>query len=200
MNKKEFSAKLREALLGLPQKDIDERLAFYGEMIDDRVEEGKSESEAIAELGPIETIVSQILAETPMAKIVKEKMVPKRKIKAWEILLIVLGFPLWFPLLIAAGAILFSLYVVVWSLLLSLWAVEFSFAVSALAGVVGSLVGIARGSGFLGLAGLGTGLFFAGVSILLFFGCVAASKGLVKVTKKVALAIKFRLIKKETSK
>ena len=37
MNKQEYIALLRKGLTGLPQEDIEERAAFYGEMIDDRM-------------------------------------------------------------------------------------------------------------------------------------------------------------------
>ena len=39
MTKQEFLAELRRGLSGLPQNDIEERLNFYSEMIDDRMEE-----------------------------------------------------------------------------------------------------------------------------------------------------------------
>ena len=48
MTKQAFLAALGERLVGLPQKDIEERLTFYSEMIDDRMEEGLSEEEAVA--------------------------------------------------------------------------------------------------------------------------------------------------------
>lgn len=47
MNKQEFLVKLRKGLSGLPKEDIEERLTFYSEMIDDRMEEGLSEEEAV---------------------------------------------------------------------------------------------------------------------------------------------------------
>ena len=43
MDKQAFLNRLREGLNGLPQDDIAERLNFYSEMIDDRVENGMSE-------------------------------------------------------------------------------------------------------------------------------------------------------------
>ena len=46
MNKREFLASLRNGLYGLPQDDIEERLGFYAEMIDDRMEEGLTEEQA----------------------------------------------------------------------------------------------------------------------------------------------------------
>ena len=56
--KNEFLEKLRNALFGLPNDDIEERIAFYNEMIDDKIEEGLSESQAVSEMGSIERIIS----------------------------------------------------------------------------------------------------------------------------------------------
>ena len=49
---------------------------------------------------PKEDIDSQIANKTPLMKLVKEKVKPKRTIKAWEIVLIAPGFPILFPLLL----------------------------------------------------------------------------------------------------
>ena len=72
MTKKEFLDALRKRLRGMPKQDVEERLAFYSEMIDDRIEEGCTEEEAVAQLGPVEEIASQIIADIPLVKIVKE--------------------------------------------------------------------------------------------------------------------------------
>ena len=48
MNKIEFMQKLKDGLAGLSPKDREEQLNFYSEMIDDRIEEGLSEEEAVA--------------------------------------------------------------------------------------------------------------------------------------------------------
>ena len=42
MNKTEFLNELEARLKGLPKEDVEERLEFYSEAIDDRVEEGKA--------------------------------------------------------------------------------------------------------------------------------------------------------------
>ena len=73
MNKQEFLTRLRKGLSGLPQEDIEERLTFYSEMIDDRIEEGLSEEEAVAAIGSPDEIAEQIIGEIPIKKIVKEK-------------------------------------------------------------------------------------------------------------------------------
>ncbi|MBP5193364.1 MAG: DUF1700 domain-containing protein [Clostridia bacterium] len=200
MNKQKFIEDLKKAVGGIPEKESDECVAFYGEMIDDRVEEGMSEEQAVAAVGPIGDIVSQTIADIPLGKLVKAKMPKKRALRAWEIVLIVLGFPLWFPLLVAAGAVVLSLYVVVWALIASLWAVEISFGAGALGGIALTFAYLFQGYGLAGLAALGIGVIFSGLTILAFFGCVAASKGILRLTKKAAIGFKTLFIKKETAK
>ena len=52
MRKQEFLSALKRSMKGLPKSEIDERISFYSEMIDDRVEEGFSEEEAVAMIDP----------------------------------------------------------------------------------------------------------------------------------------------------
>ena len=179
MNKQQYLSRLEKALSGLPADDLRERLAFYGESIDDRMEEGLSEEAAVAQLGPVEEIAAQILAETPLPALVRERIKPRGRMPVWEMVLLVLGFPLWFPLLLAAFAVLLSVYIVLWSLILCLWAAEL-------------------GDSSNGLLAIGAGLALAGLSVFLFFGCKAASKGAVVLTGKIALWVKSLFLRKES--
>ena len=47
MNKQQFLAALRARITGLPKADLERTLQYYREMIDDRVEEGVPEEEAV---------------------------------------------------------------------------------------------------------------------------------------------------------
>ena len=69
MNKQEFLGALRSRLSGLPSQEVDERLNFYSEMIDDRIEEGISEEDAIAQIGTVDGVATQIVADIPLSKI-----------------------------------------------------------------------------------------------------------------------------------
>lgn len=200
MNKQEFLVQLRKALSGLPKDDIEERLTFYSEMIDDRMEDGIPEETAVCGIGSVEEIVSQTIADIPLGKLVKEKITPKKKLKAWEIVLIVLGSPIWLSLLIAAFAVFLSLYVVLWSVIIVLWAVFVSFAACGLAGIAAGIYFAASGKGPAGGAMIGAGIFCAGLALFMFFGCKAATKGILKLTKKLAIWIKNRFINKEEAK
>ena len=121
MTKQEFLSALRKRLSKLPKQETEERLAFYSEIIDDRIEEGSTERDAVQSLGTVEEIASQIIAEIPLTKIVKERIKPKRRLNALEIVLLVLGSPIWLSLGIAAFAVLVSVYAVLWSVVISLW-------------------------------------------------------------------------------
>ena len=200
MSKNEFLERLREGLSGLPQGDIEERLSFYGEMIDDRMEDGLAEEAAVAEIGSVDEVVAQIIEETPIGRIVIEKVRPKRRMRAWEIVLLVLGFPLWFPLLIAAFAVVLSVYVVIWAVIVSVWAVDLSLAVSAIGCAAVGIVLLCRGEGLRGLCAIGAGLVLAGLALFLFFGCKAATCGALKLTKRIARWIKSLFLGKEKTK
>ena len=100
MDKQEFLSKLRAKLFGLPQKELEERLSFYSEMIDDRIEEGLSEETAVKELGAVYEVAGQIIAEIPLSKLVKERIKPKRALNVWEIVLLAIGSPIWLSLMI----------------------------------------------------------------------------------------------------
>lgn len=198
MNKQAFFSSLRSRLASLPPEDLEERLDFYNEMIDDRMEEGLSEEEAVAQVGDVDEIVTQILADTPLSTLVKERIKPKKRLRPWEIVLLAVGSPLWLSLLIAAFGVVFALYAVLWSLIVSLWAVFASFVGCALGCVTGGAV-ITLRNPLPGIALIGAGILCAGLSVFLFLGCKAATKGMAKLTKKIALGIKYCFVKKEAA-
>lgn len=200
MNKQEFLAQLREGLNGLPQEDIDERIAFYGEMIDDRLEDGLTEEEAVEAIGTTDEVVAQIIADTPLTKLVKERVKPKRKLKVWEIVLIAAGSPVWVPLLIGAAAVAFALYVILWAIVVLLWTVDLALAVCLPGCAFSAALFFGQGYGASGFATLGAGVLCGGLAVFLFFGCLAAVKGTALLAKKAVLGIKSLFIRKEAAK
>lgn len=196
MLKAEFINALRGKLSGLPGDEIVDRLGFYEEMIDDRMEEGLSEEEAVASIGTTDEVASQIVSEVPLVKIAKEKITPKRKIKTWEIVLLALGAPLWLPLLISAFAVVLSVYITVWAAIVTLWSMFGAFVGCAFGGIVSGIVLLASSSTWMGLMLLGGGIALAGVSILWFFTCKLATGGILALTKRALLGIKKAFMRK----
>lgn len=194
MNKQEFLNELRARLNGLPKNDIEERLAFYEEMIDDRMDEGFSEEDAVDDIGTVDEIVEQIAKETPLVKLVKEKVRPKRSLKAWEIVLIAISSPIWFPLVLTAFILCLVAYFLIWVLALVVYMVEASLIVASFAGFITFIAYMANGQ--FHLMSLGTGVMCAGAAVLMIFACIGATKGTIKLSKKIILAIKRAFIRK----
>ena len=197
MNKEAFLAELRKKLSGLPESELEERIAFYSEMIDDRVDEGATEEEAVASLGPVEPIVDQVVSEIPLTRIVREKRSQGRRMKGGEIALLILGFPLWFPLLIAAAAIVFAFYVVLWSAAICLWAADLGLAAAGLGCLVSMIPYIEAGNIAGVFFAIGAGLVCIGLAILMFFVCLWISKALIRFTRKIFTRIKRMFVGKE---
>ncbi len=200
MNKTEFLFELGQCLVGLPKDDITEKLSFYSEMIDDRIEDGVSEEDAVAGLGSPEKIAEEIIKDYPLTKLVKEKVKPKRQIKAWEIVLLVLGAPIWLTLGIVLLSVVFTLYAVMWSLVAVAWAVFGTFVACGIGFVVGGIITIACGGAVSGILLIALGLVLSGVSIFIFFGCGAVTDGMAWLTKKIALGVKRLFIGKGDAK
>lgn len=195
MTKKEFLSELRSKLQGLPPEDIDERVSFYEEMINDRMDEGKTEEEAVAEIGSVEDVVREIAKDTPLVKLVKEKMKPRRRIRAWEIVLIVLGFPLWFPLLITALVLIMVFWILVWVLVIVTYTVEIALSAASVAGVVAFMAYFLNGE--MNYTAIGASIMCAGAAILFVFACIGATKGSIALTKGIITGIKMLFIGKK---
>ena len=199
MNKQEFLTQLRQGLAGLPQADIEDHIFFYNEMIDDRIEEGIPEELAVKEIGTVDEVIEQIIAETPLTKLVKEKVKPKRSLQAWEIALLIIGSPIWLSLLIALAAVILSVYVTLWAVIVALWSVVLAFGAAALACLAASMILAVSGQPLTGLVVFGAALFCTGMTIFTYFGCLAATKGIVWLTKKFAYWIKSLFVGKENN-
>ena len=183
MTKQEFIEKLSAGLQGLPQEELQERITFYSEMIDDRIEDGLPEEEAVNEIGNVDDIISQIIAETPITKLVKEKIKPKRRLTALEIVLLVVGSPIWLALMIVFLAVVLVICLVLWILILCLWAVYGGIIACCLGAIAGGIIFLFEGDTVSGLVMLAAGLVCIGLAILLFFIIKLITKGIVRLIK-----------------
>lgn len=200
MDRREFLSELGSRLNGLPKNDIEERLNFYDEMISDMTDDGLTEEDAVTKIGSVDDIATQIIGDTPIVKLVGEKIKPKRHLTALEIILIVLGAPIWIAVLCSLSAVVISVYCVLWSVIISLWAVFASLIVGSIGAMLYGIVVIVGGAAGAGTIFIGAGVLCAGVSIFMFFGCRAVTKGIIYLTALFALQIKKCFIKKEVER
>lgn len=184
MRKQEFLDKLKASLWAMPEADKQRSLDYYTEMIDDRMEDGLSEEEAVAAVGDLDEIVRQILTESPRspATIKKEQnKQQKRGLETWMIVLLVLGSPLSIPLVASAVSVVFSIYVSLWSVVIVLYAAAVAVGTAAIGCVVGSFFMIGRTATIV--VAWGAAFLCAGLAIMLFLLGNLAAKGMIELTK-----------------
>ena len=204
MNKQEFIKKLKEMLSDLPEKEINDRIDFYSEMIDDRIEDGLTEEQAIKDIGTVEDVAKQIIDEIPLFKIIKHKLkkskakntTTKRKRSWWEITLLAIGSPIWLSILISFFAVILSLYVSLWAVVISFYAVDLSLLLSGIS-IIAGIVFIFTDGLSAGLIIIAGGIMCVGISILFFYVCKYTAKFTIFITKKLARLIKNSFVRRE---
>ena len=116
MNKTQFCALLGNKLKPyLSPKEMYKTLNFFEETIDDRIDEGLSEEEAVSQLGDINIIVDQILDEHNIGK-KQTKLVWRFIPRELGFINIVLLFPAW----ITIFSLIVSLFIVILSIIFSI--------------------------------------------------------------------------------
>ena len=116
MDKTQFCALLGNKLKPyLSPKEMYKTLNFFEEMIDDRIDEGLSEEEAVSQLGDINIIVDQILDEHNIGK-KQTKLVWRFIPRELGFINIVLLFPAW----ITIFSLVASLFIVILSIIFSI--------------------------------------------------------------------------------
>ena len=197
MTKLDFLLTLDRRLDVLPDADKKASLDYYSEMLDDLMENGMTEAEAVDSLGSVDAIAEEILMDVPLTKLVKAKMKKRRRLTGTEIALLIVGFPIWLPLLISALAIVVSVYVSLWAVVISLYAADVCLAAGSLAGLVGTIMMFVGGQPASGLLFLGAMLVLGGLSVLMFFGCNAVAKCACKLGRLTLRGIKACFVRKE---
>lgn len=84
--------------------EIHQLINYYDEMIEDLMEEGYTEEEAVARLGSPKELIQAV---TETEEVVVE--IPRR-FHPFLLLILVLGFPLWGSLLLSAALLILSLF------------------------------------------------------------------------------------------
>ena len=194
MNKQEYLAALRRALEQMPPEEREKQLAYYDELICDMCEDGMSEEEAAARLGDPNAVAQELLAELPLSTLVKTRISSGGSLSPLVIALLVLGFPLWFPLLVSCGAVVLSLLITIWALFVSYAAVAAALLISAIAMAIALPLGFVEGSP---LMAAGLLLAAAGAGILLALSLPPLARLLGRATKALGRGVKSIFIKKE---
>ena len=197
MGKEEFLFNLRKRLSLLPPQDIEDRILFYREMIDDRIDDGMPEEAAVAAVGTVDDIANQVMSEIPLSKLVMQSVQPKKERSIGTIILIIAGAPLWIPVLIAAFAVLLSLYITLWAVQLSFWAVNLSLLLATIVTLPAAVFFFVKANFAGGVFLIGAGITLLGVTMLMFVVCRLLTKGLIWLTEQFFYTIKSAFVRRE---
>lgn len=190
MDKFEFLYELSEKLSGIPEDDKQKSLEYYGELIDDAIEDGVLEEDAVKSLGSIDNIVNDVYSSLSLPKLIKAKIKAKAKTPAWQIPLIIFGALIIVPIFIVLLAGVFSVLTALWSLVLVIYAIDLSFALSAITipfWFILGFLGAGWANNFLMISGC---CFLAVLSIPFFYIGKAYTKLMLYTTKKTIIFIK----------
>ena len=200
MSRDAFIGELRHRMAGLPQETVERTVDYYGELIADSVEDGLTEEEAVSRLGSLDEIVASVVKDTPLTQIVQTRVQEGKKkgISGWVILLLVLGAPVWLPVLIAVLAVLFALFIALWAVVIALWAVVAAVILTGLAAMVAGVVELCRLHLAQGLVLLGGGLVCLGLCALLFLLMKLITVGTVKLCRWLWVGIKSLFVGKKS--
>ena len=195
MKKQEFITRLQYKLSGVPLSDVLGRLDFISEVIDDKIEDGLTEDEAVAAMGSPDDVAAGIIKEVGSsgdgeATPTEDSARCKRTPSALIITLIALGSPIWISLAAAAFSLTASAYALIWSLAGSLWAIFGTLIGVGVGGFFMGCVFVFVGNVAAGFALIGASLLCTGLSLPAFYGCLYATKGAAWISKQIAVKIK----------
>ncbi len=184
MSKEEFLGSLNRLLKSLGKSEREKSLSYYNEIIDDYMEDGYTEEEAVDQIGSPGQIAQEILEEqqtqmkTPMS----------RGMKGLIAVLLVLGFPLWGSLVLAGFCLVLSAVLLVLSAYIVIWCIPICTGAVSVAGLILSVVSMGGAAVIIfqnsaaGVIQLGVGMSSAGIFILAGLLTWILGKYFVKVT------------------
>lgn len=184
MTRQEFLSELERALGKLPHAEVEQALAFYDEAISDRMEDGLSEAEAVADLGPVDEIAAQIAAETPpIPRAIARANTGSRTL---NIVLLAVFSPIWIPIVLALAAAALAVYVAIWAVIAALWAVDAVLVLMPFAGLAALASTLGGGMPLPGVFVFGLSLVSSGFGLVASFAVFWASKLLFQATRTFA--------------
>lgn len=165
MTKAEYLSRLESLLSCLPEGQRAESLAFYEEMILDRMEEGLSEEEAVSTLDAPGVVAEAILDDLPAVPRVVAKTRRKSRVLLW--VLVILGFPVWGALLAALAITVLSFYATVWIFVAVVWGLAVLLVLGCPLFLLFAICGLIVGNAPYTLVEFGAALVALGLGLLL---------------------------------
>lgn len=168
MTKREFFDALTSRMKSLPKEEQNRVIRYYNEVLEDCMEDGMSEAEAVAQIEDVDTIAKRILLEYAMESHRKAPVEANPVYKAEQykkqgnVLMVVLALitiPFW-------GAVLISLLGAVFAIAVALFCIPVSLGSAAIGCIIMTPVLIFTGQVGKGFLVLGAGLICAALTLV----------------------------------
>ena len=196
MTRNEYLSALAAGLSQLPEEERKKQIGYYEELFADMREEGLSDEEIAEKLGNPKKAAEEILAEMPLPLLIKSRVKPKKGWNVLTVILLILGSPIWLSIAIALLAVILSVYVVIWAVVVVLFCVALAILAAGIFGVVLFAVNLIPAT-VSSLFVLGLGLLCLGLTAPALLGALAVTKGVCKLTGRIARWIRSLFIRKE---
>lgn len=199
MNKEDFLLELRKRLGHISKKEKEKCIKYYDEIISDRVEDNMTEEQAVEALGDIDTIVENITKDLPLSSLVICKIgntINKQK-DLTTLLLIILGFPLWFPLLASFLSVILAIYISIIAVVIAFYAIAVGFSLGGIFSLIVGLLFLFKEPFYYTLCTLGISFTLIGLGFILFKPFTYLAKLILSSLKFLIRKIKLIFIRKK---
>ena len=196
MNRYEFLYELKQKLFQLPESEIEKHIAYYEEMIDDRMEDGMTEEEAVASLEDVSVIAERILQDTPIVTLVKTTVKPKNGWNTAAVIAAIIGSPVWVAILIALVAVVVCVVIALWAVVVVIGAVVVALVAVGILLLISPIFMMSSGLPTAMIC-FAAGLCLVGIALLGFVGVKYLAKGIAFLCKLMFRGIKSIFIRKE---
>lgn len=169
MKKRQFLDRLSAALSALPEEERNRTIRYYNELLEDAMEDGLSEEEAVAQLEAPEVIAQQVLQDSGIDPMEYTPNYEKKRHKWWILLLAVLTFPIWGGIAVGILGGLVGILCGLFSGIIGLLAIPIGVAGGAVGGIGMSIILFCTGNAAKGLLLLGGGLICTALTIPMTF-------------------------------
>ena len=196
MRMNEYLSALAAELSQLPEAERKKQISYYEELFADMKEEGLGEEEIAEKLGSPKKAAEEILAEVPLSMLIKSRVKPKKGWTVLNVILLILGAPVWLPIALALVAVILAIYIVIWSVVVVLFCAVLAIFAAGIFGLFMAVFNLIPAS-FSVLLILGVSLICLGLIVPALWVAIAATKGICKLTGRIARWIRSLFIRKE---
>ncbi|MDD5799281.1 MAG: hypothetical protein PUD09_01325 [Coriobacteriales bacterium] len=197
MTRDEWLTQLCAKLLdqGISKKDVQEAQEFYAEALDDRMEDGMTEAEAVADLGDVRDACDSVVESLPPVRRAVAGVRQSRERTVLVIVLLILGAVAWVPLAAGLALLAVAVYAAIWCVIAALWAVDITLLLMGGVGIAALVEGLTTGVTLTGVYSCGVGLVLCGAGIALMPVMAMCSVQLARLTGKYARWLKHFFVR-----